>query len=204
LSQAVGDLTGWQPGQVRRAVYHLPTRPSLTGRRVTVQVALLTATGQVTAEVDLTDLVLDSRERSFEQPAVQHPLEATLGQPPQVTLLGYDLAQADVAPGATLPLTLYWQAEAELGSNYTVFIQLLNPAQQVVAQVDRPPQAGQAPTTTWLPPEIVTDPYDLTLPENLPPGEYRLIAGLYDAATGLRLSVSGTADFVGITTIRVQ
>jgi hypothetical protein len=152
----------------------------------------------------LTDLVLDSRERSFEQPTVQHPLEATLGQPPQVTLLGYDLAQADVAPGATLPLTLYWQAEAELGSNYTVFIQLLNPAQQVVAQVDRPPQAGQAPTTTWLPPEIVTDPYDLTLPENLPPGEYRLIAGLYDAATGLRLSVSGTADFVGITTIRVQ
>jgi hypothetical protein len=102
-----------------------------------------------------------------------------------------------------LPTTLYWQAEAEININYTVFVQLLNQMGQVVAQVDQPPRAGAAPTTTWLPGEVLVDPYTLTLP-NLPPGVYRLIAGLYNPLTSERLSLASGGDFVELGAITVQ
>jgi hypothetical protein len=72
----------------------------------------------------------------------------------------------------------------------------------VVAQVDLPPLAGVAPTTTWLPGEILTDPYTLPLPPSLSPGDYRLITGLYHAVTGERLLVASGGDFVELVTLR--
>jgi hypothetical protein len=87
---------------------------------------------------------------------------------------------------------------------YTVFVQLLNPAGQVVAQVDQQPLAGTAPTTTWLPGEIITDPYTLALSAEVSPGVYRLIAGMYNAATGQRLPVAGGGNFVELTQVTVK
>jgi hypothetical protein len=89
-------------------------------------------------------------------------------------------------------------------TSYTVFVQLLNSAGQVVAQVDAQPLAGAAPTTTWLPGEILTDPYTLTLPPELPPGDYRLITGLYNAANGERLSVATGGNFVELSPLTVK
>jgi len=72
---------------------------------------------------------------------------------------------------------------------YTGFVQLLDPNNRVLAQEDHIPQRGAAPTTSWLPGEYVVDQYTLTLPESLPPGPYRLIAGLYDVRTMQRVPV---------------
>lgn len=91
-----------------------------------------------------------------------------------------------------------------MAANYTVFVQLLNNAGQVVAQIDLPPLAGAAPTTTWLPGEILTDPYSLSLPPDLSPGRYRLITGLYDPASGARLPVSSGGDFVELGQVTVE
>jgi hypothetical protein len=99
---------------------------------------------------------------------------------------------------------LYWQATAEMTAEYTVFVQILNPAGQVIAQIDQPPLAGAAPTTTWLPGEILVDGYNLHLPANLPPGQYRLITGLYHPATGQRLSTDSNLDFVDLTPVTVE
>jgi len=88
--------------------------------------------------------------------------------------------------------------------NYTVFVQLLDQEGQVAAQIDRQPQAGAAPTTTWLPGEILTDPYAINLPADLPPRSYRLIAGLYNAATGERLLAASGDDFVKLGDITVE
>ena len=103
-----------------------------------------------------------------------------------------------------LPVTLYWRAEAEMPVNYTVFVQLLDPQGDIAAQVDLQPQAGAAPTITWLPGEILTDPYTVPLPADLSPGSYRLIAGLYDAAAGARLSTGAGADFVELGEVAVE
>jgi hypothetical protein len=118
-------------------------------------------------------------------------------------LIGYDLPLTNLAPGGTLSLTLYWQAKAEMENNYTVFVQLLNSNQQVVAQQDFQPQSGGASTTTWLPGEILTDPYTLYLPSDLSPGEYRVITGVYDPLTGQRMPASTGEDFAELGTVTI-
>ncbi|MEW5957420.1 MAG: glycosyltransferase family 39 protein [Chloroflexota bacterium] len=203
LADSVGPLDSWQPGQVRRAVYHLPTSPRLAGPAAQLRVSLMSVAGQVKAENTLAQIELETRARQFEPPAIAQPLDAAFGQPLRLKLLGLDVPTSHPSPGDTLAITLYWQAITEMAVDYTVFVQLLNPAGQVVSQLDLPPQAGAAPTTTWLPGEVLTDPYTLPLPADLPPGVYRLITGLYNPATGKRLPVAG-GDFVELTQLTVQ
>lgn len=211
MAEVVGPLASWQPGQVRRAVYHFSTSPRLSDKKGQIKVALLAPPlggrgddeSVPIGETSLAQVELDIRDRKFEAPSIAHPLNIAFGTPVRLTLLGRDLPQTSVVPNEVLPTTLYWQAEAEMNTNYTVFVQLLNQVGQVVAQVDQPPLAGAAPTTTWLPGEILVDPYTLALP-NLPPGAYRLIAGLYNPLTGERLSLASGGDFVELGTITVQ
>ncbi|MBN1220934.1 MAG: glycosyltransferase family 39 protein [Anaerolineae bacterium] len=204
LTESVGPVDLWQPGQVRRAVYHLPTSPRLNGPQATITVALVSPEGQVSGETSVARVNLQTRPRQFEVPDLAHPTNITLGDAAQIKLLGYDVPAPRLNPGDTLPVTLYWQAGAEMDLDYTVFVQLLNAAGLVVSQVDLPPLAGAAPTTTWLPGEILTDAYTLPLPPDLPPGNYRLITGLYHAPTGQRLPVSAGGDFVELPQIAVK
>ncbi|MEZ4556638.1 MAG: hypothetical protein R2854_09380, partial [Caldilineaceae bacterium] len=65
-------------------------------------------------------------------------------------------------------------------------------------QEDRQPQAGMAPTSTWLVDEVITDHY--SVPQDA--RATRLIVGLYDAGTGARDTLSAPtpgADFFTIT-----
>jgi hypothetical protein len=209
LAASAGPLDAWQPGQVRRAVYHLSTSPRLAGDQGELTVALLSgllsgASPAVEAQTALAHIELESRPRRFEAPAIAHATDLAFGRAgPQLKLIGYDLPAAGLASGEPLPITLYWQAVAETDTNYTVFVQLLNNAGQVIAQQDRQPQAGAAPTTTWLPGEILIDPYTLPVPE-LAAGHYQLIAGLYNAATGERLPLISGGNFVELQPITVQ
>jgi 4-amino-4-deoxy-L-arabinose transferase-like glycosyltransferase len=203
LSDSTGPLDSWQPGQVRRAVYHLPTSPRLSGETAQVSATLASAQGLET-EFPITQVKLAVRARQFDRPAIDYPLEVAFDNDALLKLVGYDLPAPPLAPGDPLPITLYWQAAAEIDTNYTVFVQVLDNAGQVVAQVDLPPQAGAAPTTTWLPGEILTDPYTLSLPSDLPAGNYRLITGLYNAATGERLPVSTGGNFVELGKVAVK
>jgi hypothetical protein len=93
-----------------------------------------------------------------------------------------------------LRLTLYWRAEVEMDVPYTVFVQLLEPAGQVLAQDNSEPAGGARPTTGWVPGEYVTDPHELFLPLDLAPGYYVVQVGMYDAgARGLpRLAILGS------------
>jgi hypothetical protein len=90
----------------------------------------------------------------------------------------------------TISLALYWHSTASIPVAYTVFTQLVGPDGQVWAQWDNPPQAGRYPTTAWTEQDSVVDRYTLTLHEGAPPGEYRLLVGMYDPATGQRLPVT--------------
>jgi hypothetical protein len=206
LVDSVGPLDGWRPGQVRRAIYHLPTSPRLAGKQAEMGVALLSAQGQVEAQAAVAQVGLTQRPRQFEAPSISHKTDIALGNPALLKLIGYHLPAAAVSPGQALPVTLYWRAEAAMDINYTVFVQLLNSGGQVAAQRDLQPQAGAAPTATWLPGEILTDAYTLSLSGDLPPGDYRLIAGMYNAASGQRLPVSSPAggDFVDLGTVIVR
>lgn len=127
-------------------------------------------------------------------PTVSRPLQASFGREAidlrQIRLLDPALA------GQPLPVEFEWQPTRPPQANYNLFLQLLDQGGTVVAQHDSPPGGGYRPTTTWPVTETSTTRHALPLPLDLPPGNYRLITGLYDPATGQRLPVNDGADFV--------
>ncbi|MEZ4767134.1 MAG: glycosyltransferase family 39 protein [Caldilineales bacterium] len=86
-----------------------------------------------------------------------------------------------------LLVTLNWSAREAVPGDYTVFVHLFDAAGNKVAQGDAPPRDGFWPTGRWRSGESVTSTHTLDLPQDLPPGEYTLGAGMYDPATGARL-----------------
>jgi hypothetical protein len=72
-----------------------------------------------------------------------------------------------------------------------VFVHLLDSAGQTLARVDIPPGGGAGqPTSAWQPGQQIAVPLPLALPD-MPPGDYRVTLGLYDAQTGQRLPFAG-------------
>lgn len=126
---------------------------------------------------------------------------------PQTIHLGPSLIfrghQVDQTP-ETLHLNLYWQTTTPLSENYTVFSQLLDAHGRLVAGWDSQPLAGHFPTSDWPSNEIITDVVRLPLPANLPPGEYRLISGMYLLKTGERLMTASGNDYLSLSPIIIN
>ncbi|PWH19975.1 MAG: hypothetical protein DDG58_03910 [Ardenticatenia bacterium] len=203
LAELVGDPRGWQPGQVRRALYRLPTSPRLSALHATLHLDLLWRGERLGDRISLPPIALQQRPRHFEPPRIAEAVQVALGEPPVFQLVGYEVAKREARPGDTLDVTLHWHALAEVDENYTVFVQLLNPDWRVVAQQDMQPLAGLAPTSTWLQGEFLSDPYHLYLPTDLTPGPYRLITGMYHASGGQRLPTSTGGDFIDLGMVRI-
>jgi hypothetical protein len=109
----------------------------------------------------------------------------TFGQ--EIVLMGSDLPGRAWA-GETLPVHLYWRTERSPERQYTAFVQVLDAVGNLVAQHDQPLMGGAVPTQLWKAGEQLPDLYSIELPTELAPGEYTVIAGLYDGATGIRLA----------------
>jgi len=94
--------------------------------------------------------------------------------------------------GDVAQIQLEWQTDAPLQKHYKVFVQLLNSGGVLVAQRDSEPAGGSQPTTTWQPDTVIIDQHGLTVPNDLTPGNYQIIVGLYDADDpNQRLPVAG-------------
>ena len=140
-------------------------------------------------------------------PAPDNFLPATFAD--QIDLLGYNLDHDRLLPGQTLELTLFWASMGRPLEDYTVFVHLLDSDGQLRGQTDSPPTSGKYPTSVWDAGEFIADSHTLSLPNDLPGGEYKLAIGLYDPETGRRLqTVDGsgntTGDSVTISGLMVQ
>jgi hypothetical protein len=156
---------------------------------------------RLTPILELGTVTVAPIDRFFDVPPVTHPLTTTLGS--SVQLLGYDLSSERAAPGDTLTLTLFWQALAEMEEDYTVFTHLLAPDGSTTAQRDSHPIQGTYPTSLWVDGQIVTDVYELAVPDDAPLGPHRLEVGMYLAETGDRLSAGTPDDAVTLKTITI-
>ncbi len=125
--------------------------------------------------------------RKVEEPPMQNAFEADFGG--LARLLGYSLERDKVQAGETLPLVLYWQAQAEIKTSYTVFIHLVDEEGRLVGQGDRLPAGGAYLTTEWPVGERVVDRQKVEVKADAPAGRCYLEIGLYDWATGERLPV---------------
>lgn len=139
-----------------------------------------------------------SRRLPARAPTVQRQIALGGGA---IRFLGYSVDPArQVEAGRSLTVDLYWQADAWLGKDYTVFVHLLGPynpatAGPIWAQHDSYPLGGGHPTSRWLPGQVVPDRHILAVPQETPSGSYQIEIGLYDANTGERLAVApGSAE----------
>lgn len=102
----------------------------------------------------------------------------------------------EVVQGDMLLLELRWQSLRQVAQDYYVFVHLLDARGEKVAQRDGHPVQWMRPISSWRPGEEIVDHYGILLPEDLLPGPYELVVGLYDPVTGQRLPVSaGPGDF---------
>jgi 4-amino-4-deoxy-L-arabinose transferase-like glycosyltransferase len=186
----------WQPGQVWRDRYRVPVfadvlAPSL----LRVEVGLYDPRGRE----DLGSVRVG--EAKLAPPAIQTPPDRPLevGLNDGVALLGYDLSSQSAAPGETITLTLHWEAQAAPSADYQVFVHLLGAGPEPVAQGDGPPLMGDYSTRLWAPGEVIVDPHAIVLPADVPPGQYRLLVGMYSLETLVRLPrLDGAGDAIEI------
>lgn len=119
-------------------------------------------------------------------------------------LLGMDQLSTRLQPGADLTVRLLWSTGAPVAADYSVFVHLVDENGVPLAQSDRAPENGFYPTSAWRVDEPVADWYTLAVPADAPPGECRLVAGLYQPATGERLPLVDGAEVVVLQRIKVQ
>jgi len=124
-------------------------------------------------------------------PPELHTFEQPIRFGENILLKAAGYSSEPLEPGDIARVRLAWLASAPLENRYKVTLQLLDPANQVVAQVDSEPNGGTRPTTSWRPGEMISDGYGVAVPLATPPGRYPLILAMYDAVTGQRLPVTG-------------
>ncbi|HJZ49124.1 MAG TPA: hypothetical protein VKE41_18230, partial [Roseiflexaceae bacterium] len=98
-------------------------------------------------------------------------------------------------PGTNVPITLWWRAEQPPPQGVFTFLHLLDAAGQKVADYNAP-LAGDRRPRPWVAAEPLSDQAALALPAHLATGQYRLIAGAFDLASGARLAEVDLGAFV--------
>jgi hypothetical protein len=124
-----------------------------------------------------------------------------------VELVGYELSPRRLAAGDTVDLTLYWQLNEAVESDYTFFAQVVDQETTRWASMDLP-----VPTSQWPVGQPQPVPFTLTLSEDTPPDVYPIIIGLYTVTEAgefdrlQRITADGrpTDDFLKLTLLRVD
>ena len=83
-----------------------------------------------------------------------------------------------VRAGEVAPVRLTWLVTGP-GAPVSAFVHLVDGTGMGLSQHDGPPGDSEAPYKIWTPGLILTSTHNITTPDTLPPGRYRLIAGLY-------------------------
>jgi hypothetical protein len=145
-------------------------------------------------QVSLVNLSLKGREHTTAMPVMQQTVNVRMGD--VADLLGFDLSGQ--ANNRNVNLTLYWRARQETSTSYKVFVHLLDARAAIWGQRDAVPRNGEAPTTSWIPGEIISDTYSIPVQPDAPLGEYEIGIGMYSQPSGTRLSLTNvTGQYIG-------
>jgi hypothetical protein len=136
-----------------------------------------------------------------QKPKTYRRIDVTLDQ--ELQLMDVNLIET-IAVGQALPVEFTWRVTNQPQADYNLFLQLIDVEGALVAQHDSPPNGGYTSTSTWLPNQPITTRHALPLPANLAPGDYQLIAGLYNPNTGQRLTVESGNDFIDLGIIHIE
>jgi hypothetical protein len=194
----------WKAGEVVRSQMAVTPTVRTPGGQFDLALTLLDGAGQAVGQAVLGQVHLEGRARSFDLPPVATSVGAIFGE--GIELAGFDFQSraSNLHPGDEVATTLVWRAHAPIEADYTITVQLVGPDGRVYGQYDAPPLAGAAPTSTWTPGEVLTDTYRFAVAAGAPPGEYRLMVGVYLPDSGERLPVRGGGDMVTLQQVAIR
>ena len=94
-------------------------------------------------------------------------------------------------PGQDIEIWLDWRALKQVETSYKVFVHLIQNDQLAAPPADYyTPLGGAFPTQLWIPVWVegqsVSDPYRLTIPSTLSPGDYAVEIGMYELSSTRR------------------
>jgi hypothetical protein len=192
----------WKPGEVIVERYEMPLPFNLPpgGYEVMLGFSDLSAGRDVLNPIPLQKVSIMPAQRAH----VGLPADTVANFNAQIALLGATIngvAHSDplptitVKPGETIEVWLNWLTQQQVGESYTVFVHLIDGNNQLHAQQDYTPLGGAFPTQLWIPKWIagqsVNDPYQIKVPDDLPPGEYFIESGLYGMTSQRRVPIIG-------------
>jgi hypothetical protein len=203
------DRFQWFPGQVKTTHHHFSLSPELesplAGRievtlRNDAEVYLRPTTAAAEPLDDVVGRFTIAPER-WPAPVDFEPVTARWQN--GITLLGYTLTPDQPRAGEPLDVSLYWQTGQPIPEDYVVFVHLVNDEGQLQAQSDAIPRLGAYPTQWWLPDVAITDEHSMSLPPELPAGQFQLLVGLYRSADGVRLPLAAGNDSFPLSQVEV-
>ena len=183
--------SAWLSGAVYRSRIELPIPPDLsTPASYWLGVRLWYGDWQDTRGLDISttpnqlltpDVVLLASVAAPGQP-VTTPLatEAQYTFADGFTLTSYTLPPT-AAPGESFAPAFVWRTDRAVDRQLTQFVHFVNADGEFVFGHDQPPFAGRFPTDDWPARMQVQDTWSFPVPDDVPPGEYRVFTGLYDA-----------------------
>ncbi|HRE26324.1 MAG TPA: hypothetical protein PK954_06800, partial [Anaerolineales bacterium] len=180
--RADAPTTTWRPGCDLRAPLAFRLPADLPGGRYEARIALVNEAAALGPAVAIGELQVEAPERRFDPPDFAQAAGVRFDEVAELT--GWTLSEGR--------LTLVWRALATPQTAYTVFVHALGADDVILSQIDAEPLSGARPTTSWVSGEYLSDVYSLD--QVGAARRYRI--GLYDPATGQRLSVSTGGDFL--------
>jgi hypothetical protein len=113
--------------------------------------------------------------------------------------IGFDVVSLVWVHDENVILSLYWRPtdQAPPPRDYSLYIHLLTPDGQQIAQWDGVPLQNAYPTRFWRPGESLLDYWVLRMPHDVIRGPAQLRIGLYDPLTNERLPVTVDGEVVG-------
>ncbi|OQY20970.1 MAG: hypothetical protein B6I34_07980 [Anaerolineaceae bacterium 4572_32.1] len=138
-----------------------------------------------------------------QMPADARPLQAAFDH--SIHLLGYDAPTPSAPRQGTLRVTLYWQPSEPIAESYHVRLRLVGSGGHIWwEEKGRLPVSDHYPTNAWRPGEVIPDYHEIPIEATIPPGKYRLEAGVFRAFAETGLPVNdGPGDRVALDTVTV-
>lgn len=187
VSMATGDpmenkypVQRWPPGRNARDEWTLPMAPALTPGVYDLQIGLYRRENGLPLDAWYTDpttgAVLGDVKPSMEASLAR--IQVAPVQPSEAEVRAATLLQSRVGDhfvlaryaleldGSRRPrLTLYWSSLARTGTDYTIFVHLVDSTGRIAAQKDAQPYDGRYPTSAWEPGEWIVERYEFVLPD---------------------------------------
>jgi hypothetical protein len=119
---------------------------------------------------------------------------------------GIELQAVAFSPQAAaddrVTVSLTWCSRSSIGRSYKVFVHLYAADGRLVSQHDAVPVNELRPTWSWEAGEQVVDRHGLWVPKGISES-LRLVVGLYDPETNVRLMLADGSDHAQIGTVEI-